>query len=530
MVRASDNRARLHKDATTMDKSDGPAKDVPLVTGVLEDNGSNTHHSRGAREPIPLPAFPYRHSSNREIPTVRTHPTSNPPPPVPSPPSGASLAFTALQFLPTPLLVLSQDKTVVLANEAMGRLLGMEPPIHTVNRAAGVIKEPPNPSITELLYGKNLAELGVNILQRDSPLWISWELFLDALARDMSGDEDGFTNANALINAAGATSPASDVPSVLRGHPVRDVALDVYFSGVERGEYSKVVVDELPGLPQIQAKMIVSIWILDSERHFTLTFTSMASPLSPTGVDGSFFPKVSAAHAGPAPNRLGSALLPMGAPASSDISIVPSVLERMMRMKDAVLDAMEIPVFGMWHDGSMGFTNRAAQALSHARADTYTFNHNDMTRWFKIWSEDFEHELNLDEYPVIRLLKTKQAIESERFGMYSREGKKLVFDSHGDGIYDNVTGEFLGCLVWLRDVTEFREELVTQQEKLVTQEETNELRFMTMCDCMPQLVGLYVRTHPPCSSFELQRLIMLRVVDMDHETRRVSRLLFEKMV
>lgn len=441
------------------------------MPGVLRDGDSDL---RQPRESIRLPSFPYRHSSNKSIPTVRTHPTNHPPPTVPLPPSGASLAFTALQFLPTPLMVLSRDKTVVLANEAMGRLLGMEPPTHTGRPTS-------QPSITELLYGKCLSELGVNILQRSSPLMINWELFLDALAKDMSGDEEGFTGANALINTPGGTS---DAPPALRGHPVRDVALDVYFSNVEQDEYSP---------PQhVHAKMIVSIWILDSERHFTLAFTSTASsqppPPPPTGADNSFFPRVSAAHNGPNSNRLGSALLPMGAPASADVSVTPSVLERLVRMKDAALDALEIPVFGLWHDGSMGFFNRAAHELSHAKPGTYTFRNEDLPKWFKMWSEDFKRVLNVEEYPIFQLIKNREGIKSQRFGMYSPSGKRLVLDSRGDGIYDDITGEFLGGLVWLRDVTDF-------QEKLVTQAETNELRFMTMCDCMPQLVGF--RTPPP---------------------------------
>ncbi len=37
------------------------------------------------------------------------------------------LAFSSLQFLPVPILVLDSLKTVVLANEAMGRLRGSCP-------------------------------------------------------------------------------------------------------------------------------------------------------------------------------------------------------------------------------------------------------------------------------------------------------------------------------------------------------------------------------------------------------------------
>lgn len=481
MVRASDGAAADNCECSA--KGASPATGGGGGAAASRNDGSAL--PRRARESIPLPTFPYRHSSNKAIPTVSTHPIAHPP--LTTSPSGASLAFTALQFLPTPLMVLSRDKTVVLANEAMGRLLGMEPPTHAGNRLVAAHREPSQPSITELLYGKSLGDLGVNILQK-SPLMVNWELFLDALAKDMSGDEDGFASANALIGVAGnGASPTSDAPPILRGHPVRDVALDVYFNNIEEIEYPGG--GSSPPL-HIQAKMIVSIWILDSERHFTLAFTSTTPP-PPPPPDGSFNPGVSTVHAGPDRNRLGTALLPMGAPASTDISITPSVLERVLRMKDAALDAMEIPVFGFWHDGSVGFFNRAAQELSHAKPGTYTFRYDDLPKWFKVWSEDFARELDVNEHPMFKLLKTREEIKSERFGMYSPTGKRLVLDSRGDGIYDDATGEFLGGLLWLRDVTDF-------QEKLVTQAETNELRFMTMCDCMPQLVrGSFFFLHVP---------------------------------
>ena len=45
---------------------------------------------------------------------------------MPPPQSQAGLAFTALQYLPMPVLVLSTTKHIVLANEAVGRLLGID--------------------------------------------------------------------------------------------------------------------------------------------------------------------------------------------------------------------------------------------------------------------------------------------------------------------------------------------------------------------------------------------------------------------
>jgi hypothetical protein len=41
-------------------------------------------------------------------------------------PSPATLALAAMQYLPYPLMVLGSQKTVILANGALGRLLGIE--------------------------------------------------------------------------------------------------------------------------------------------------------------------------------------------------------------------------------------------------------------------------------------------------------------------------------------------------------------------------------------------------------------------
>jgi hypothetical protein len=82
-------------------------------------------------------------------------------------PAAASLA--ALQYLPVPLLVLSSMKTVVLANEAMGRLLGVD--MRQLQAADGEIL-----SITDVLQGQTVARLGIEILQHGSPILISWEV------------------------------------------------------------------------------------------------------------------------------------------------------------------------------------------------------------------------------------------------------------------------------------------------------------------------------------------------------------------
>lgn len=75
-------------------------------------------------------------------------------------------SLTALQYLPVPILVLSSLKTVVVANEAMGRLLGIDfesTAFHDL-------------SISEVLQDKSMGDLGIDILQHGSPILISWEV------------------------------------------------------------------------------------------------------------------------------------------------------------------------------------------------------------------------------------------------------------------------------------------------------------------------------------------------------------------
>jgi hypothetical protein len=81
-------------------------------------------------------------------------------------PSADTAALTALQYLPVPVLVLSSDKTVVVANEAMGRLLGIDFESTAYHDF----------SISDVLHDKTMGELGIDILQNGSPLMMTWEV------------------------------------------------------------------------------------------------------------------------------------------------------------------------------------------------------------------------------------------------------------------------------------------------------------------------------------------------------------------
>lgn len=82
-------------------------------------------------------------------------------------------AFAALQYLPVPLIVLSSAKTVILANEAMGRLLDIDFAMCGTDMdsdGTGAL------SITDILRGYRMGQLGIDLLQGGSPIMVSWEV------------------------------------------------------------------------------------------------------------------------------------------------------------------------------------------------------------------------------------------------------------------------------------------------------------------------------------------------------------------
>jgi hypothetical protein len=70
-------------------------------------------------------------------------------------PKVTEIAFAALENLPTPLIVLSSLKTILLANEAMGRLLGL----HRGGASSQHI------TVTDVLKGQTLSQIGIEMLQ-----------------------------------------------------------------------------------------------------------------------------------------------------------------------------------------------------------------------------------------------------------------------------------------------------------------------------------------------------------------------------
>lgn len=263
----------------------------------------------------------------------------------------------------------------------------------------------------------------------------------------------------------------------------------------------------------VAAKMIISIWTLDNHRYFTLTFTSSAgtflnSPrthsrttsrihnhtaISPSSRSDNSSPGSPSlcSHCGsispgaaPSPASQGlsiSPFPPLGAPAKSDITSSPTVLRKLSRMKDAIINAMEIPVIACWKDESLAIPNKAAMKMMHTRADPINNEAYDMLSRFRLYTADFQRELDPEEYPLIKLCRTQKPFTKVKIGVLDVDGNQRVCDLSGEGVYDEKTGEFLAGIVAVKDVTEYTDMIRSQIEE-------SEQQLQLICETMPQMI------------------------------------------
>ncbi|KAL7793230.1 hypothetical protein V8C37DRAFT_107224 [Trichoderma ceciliae] len=428
--------------------------------------------------------------------------------------SPGQVAFSAMQYLPVPVIILNNLKTVVLANEAMGRMLGI---------ISDDLSDEDASSTMDKLRGQTLSQVGIDMIQDGRPIWVTWEAFLDTLVAEVgvrppasdqqrrpshTGGGDATPTATAALSQVTCNEQAKPIE-----RPTQDATVEVI---ITRKDIAKTTFHSRYRSKELEyhafAKMIITIWeIEDRQTFFTLTFTNALStpamPFSgrravarssileaaekksittsnPSSVASSrdsssplfYSPSAIAMSSSPFP--------PMGPPtiASHTRSGTPSVLQKIIRMKDALIDSSQMPVVAMWKDGSVTFPNKAARQLFPVDADldSSTDGLHLLQNW-KVWTEDFTRQLDVSEYPLSVLLRTETPFASRRIGMYGRNDKKIIFDVLGEAIYDDTTRDFLAGVVTCRDVTMMTEEITHIKER-------DEERFKVICDAMPQLV------------------------------------------
>ena len=442
---------------------------------------------------------------------------------IPQTPAAAEVALAALQYLPTPLLVLSSLKTIVLANEAMGRLLGLGDATDDDNTS--------NESTTDVLKGQTLSQIGVDMVSDGVPVWVSWEKFLDSLISSLTkAEEEGSDAAGVPLSKSGESTPVA-APETLtpivseerqsRGRSpardkttIHDTVVDVVVTSQSsmlalRGHEQRSHASKSPGA-QVSCRMIISVWTIDGQRFLTMTFTSPAthqshhhapphshtvprakssqstrsskSVLSHTPTSSTS----SSTAQSPSPSESSvsspSSFLPSGAPAKCSPPVAFTDFQKITRMKDAMLRATEIPVVAMWKDESVVFPNAAARRLLAVSADATTDESYDFMSRFTPWSADFSRQLEDHDNPIISLCRTQQPFSRWQIGLINeRTGARSNFDVSGHPVFDEKNGEFFAGLIAFKDVTEYT-------EKLALQSAENEQQFQLICDMMPQMM------------------------------------------
>ena len=421
------------------------------------------------------------------------------------------LAISAMRYLPVPIIVLNSLKTVVLANDAMGRMMG-----DTGDSTPSDVAL----SSLETLRGQTLSQVGIDMLQDGRPVWISWESFLDTLATEavvQSAEGSGLPPQETLSPGAGDTTPTGDTkppPSQLNSlgdRQTRDAAVEVVIS---RKDLGKTTFDtrykSKESEHQIFANMIVTVWELeDKQTFFTLTFTKTQSVASsPSSIKKSTAKlgilevterrtissptpsSVTSSRESSSPSFLSPGVVtmssspfpPLGPPSMASQSRSPSLLQKITLMKDALLDNTQMPIIAMWKDGSVIFPNKAARLLLPSDTDLDISGDGfDLWQKWELWTEDFARRLEFEEYPVSVLIRTESPFPSMRAGLINRSGKRLIYDYLGEAIRDDTTGEFLAGVVTGRDVTTMSEEITQIKER-------GDEQFKLICDTMPQLV------------------------------------------
>lgn len=426
----------------------------------------------------------------------------------------SQLAFSTMQYLPVPVIVINNLKTVVLANEAMGRMMGLISETTSQDDATVSI---------ECLRGQTLSQVGIDMLQDGRPVWITWESFFDSLVRDV-GVRPSATGAQQPSQTSPQTDPGDITPTIgtmpspgpgihrpSTNLPSQDAVVEVVISRKDMGKTTfdsryKAKASEYHAF----AKMIVTVWeIEDKQTFFTLTFTNTnsASPSPPNTKKPVAKPSildaadrrtlaisnpssVASSHESSSPSFYSPGIItmssspfpPMGPPSLVAHSSTPSVLQKIILMKDALLDNTQMPILAMWKDGSVAFPNKAARQLLSVDADLDTCADGfDLLEKWELWDENFTRKLDVSEYPLSILLRTECPFPSMRIGVYDRYGNKHVHDMLGEAIRDDTTGDFLAGVVTGRDVTIITEEITQIRER-------DDERFKLICDTMPQLV------------------------------------------
>jgi len=138
---------------------------------------------------------------------------------------------------------------------------------------------------------------------------------------------------------------------------------------------------------------------------------------------------------------------PRGPPTQS-APHAPSLFAKTNRLKQALLNSMSMPAYAMWKDETFGIPNKAAIRLILPNAEDGEFDAQEQAKEFLLrfvlYKEDFSETIPLENYPIMRVMKTRAGFQGYRVGMYSaKDGSRMLYDTSGETLLDD-KGDFVG--------------------------------------------------------------------------------------
>ncbi|KAI0976632.1 hypothetical protein F4678DRAFT_480138 [Xylaria arbuscula] len=408
--------------------------------------------------------------------------------------SSAQLLFSAVRLLPVPLLLLDSSETVILANNAMGRLLGLVPE----SSDHGESSRP----IPDILEGRTLSQIGINILEDNKPTGLSLGAFLGNLKAKMESSHatEYFASSINSSQTSAVPTPSTSSPSGISGKTCAEQTVNIVF---DLKEYElEAITDPQWSRNRPTVNMIITTLDLGiHQTYYMLTRDRNLDLCTKSGFPVTKKPALEVAnqHATsqcdrtsrrPPCHQANSFSMhsnpispPSASPAiSSSPPITLSSTQKMTVIKDALLDNTETPILAMWKDGSAPVFNKAAIELFEPDGCANCHYGYDSISHTELWNEDFTRKLGSDEFPTTVLLQEQKPFSGWKFGAYDKTtGKKVVYDVLGEILKDSQSGQIIGGVTTCRDITYMAQEITSIKE-------ADEERSKVICETIPQLV------------------------------------------
>lgn len=286
----------------------------------------------------------------------------------------------------------------------------------------------------EAIYGRTLAELGVEA--QDS----SWSTVLDEFSLDL----------NAVSNKR--DSPTSELDVVLRnreGHP-----------------------------EERHFRILLAQLMIHQDQYRILSFENAPHPRTSYNYDEELRSPLegrSPFSTGPSGERSISI--------SSASSTGSNSLKDLARLKSNVFDSCGVPAFILSADENLYITNtHAREMIGAALGDEHGGDGRTTRAKLDIWDPAFTKRLPIEEYPGIRLVRSRTAFKNMRCGFtHSLTKQKKIMNIIGEPLYDAENGEFIGGICWCHDLQNYDTFLSNRQNQLLISHET-------ILNLMPHLV------------------------------------------